>query len=170
MNSRALCDLDSSGVYSYTIPLEKWAIYSADELVNNWLSDPPQTYEISYNQFIIARALFTGLQLETADIINSADYNPDRLPLSISLYNYPNPFNSSTMIVFDDIPGENIKNLRIYDTLGRLVREFTGTNICSSVVFWDGSDNSGKPVSAGIYFYLLNTENYTVSNKMTLLK
>jgi len=170
MNSRALCDLDSGGVYSYTIPLERWAVNYADNLVDYWLANPPQNYDVSNNQFIIARALFTGFQSETADIISGVDYDSELLPFSPTLYNYPNPFNSNTMIAFDVIPGENINNLRIFDTLGRLVREFTGTNINSNVVFWDGYDNNGKPVSAGIYFYLLNTENYTISNKMTLLK
>ena len=37
-------------------------------------------------------------------------------------------------------------------------------------VVWDGKDENGKSVSSGIYFYKMNTGEYTSTKKMILMK
>ena len=37
-------------------------------------------------------------------------------------------------------------------------------------VIWNGTDYNNKPVSSGIYFYKLKTENYEKTKKMILMK
>jgi len=37
-------------------------------------------------------------------------------------------------------------------------------------VQWEGTDNSGKHVSSGVYFYRLTTPNFNATRKMVILK
>ncbi|MEW6686447.1 MAG: hypothetical protein AB1393_09640 [Candidatus Edwardsbacteria bacterium] len=39
-----------------------------------------------------------------------------------------------------------------------------------SAVVWDGKDESGKQVSAGVYFYRLSAGNFTATKKMILVR
>ena len=83
--------------------------------------------------------------------------------------NYPNPFNPSTTIEFILNRPSDIQ-LDIYNILGQKVRMLTkgyksaGTHLHQ----WDGADNNGKAVSAGIYIYTLHTDGFTLSGRMTL--
>jgi hypothetical protein len=52
---------------------------------------------------------------------------------------------------------------------GQKIREFSIFNFKSSIV-WDGTDQTGKPVSSGIYFAKLKTGNIQISRKMLLIK
>ncbi len=85
--------------------------------------------------------------------------------------NYPNPFNPSTRIDFA-LPFAGKINLSIHDLLGREVvtlinnRQLAGWHS----VTWNGRNQSGTPVSAGMYIYTLKTEQSTISKKLVLLK
>ena len=35
---------------------------------------------------------------------------------------------------------------------------------------WDGTDDQGRPLASGIFFYRLDAPGYSQMNKMTLLK
>ena len=37
-------------------------------------------------------------------------------------------------------------------------------------VFWNGKDENGKPVSSGIYFFKMETDNFSEIKKAILLK
>ena len=37
-------------------------------------------------------------------------------------------------------------------------------------VYWDGRNNLGDPLAAGVYFYNLSTENYTKTRKTSIMK
>ncbi|MCF7858233.1 MAG: T9SS type A sorting domain-containing protein, partial [Candidatus Cloacimonetes bacterium] len=37
-------------------------------------------------------------------------------------------------------------------------------------VIWNGTDNSNKSVSSGVYFYKMKSGNYTATKKMILMK
>lgn len=96
--------------------------------------------------------------------------------------NYPNPFNSNTEIRFQILEksGENsldsrlssLVSLRIYNILGQEIKILMDEEIESGSyeIIWDGNDSDGSPVSSGIYFYQLNRDGYTQTNKMILLR
>jgi hypothetical protein len=87
------------------------------------------------------------------------------------LDNYPNPFNSSTLISFmASVSG--YARLEIFDPAGRKVRTLIDGNIDAgkNAVFWDGRDDYGNPVSSGIYFFRLRSETGSQVKKMTLIK
>ncbi len=92
-------------------------------------------------------------------------------PISFSLsQNYPNPFNPSTSINYElGITNYKLGQLNIYNALGNLVKEFEITNSKGSVV-WDGTNDLGKSVSSGVYFYELIVGNQSQKRKMVLIK
>lgn len=80
--------------------------------------------------------------------------------------NYPNPFNPTTNISFN-IPKSSFVNLRVFDIMGREVSKLVSENLNTgnySVQF------DGKNLSSGIYFYKLETENFSEVKKMSLIK
>ncbi len=169
LNSRYLLNDDSGGVYSYTFPLERWGIEQAETALNRWRNEPPSKDEVIFEQFRIARALFTGFQLETSEYISDSP-EPPPLPGYPMMFNYPNPFNEGTHIVFMGLDPALPTTLRIYDLLGRQVYEMNGTENGSADVYWAGIDSYGNSLSTGVYFYILNNGSLTLKNKMLLLK
>jgi hypothetical protein len=96
---------------------------------------------------------------------------PDHYSLS---QNYPNPFNPSTKIKFDiplsrGVPaGQGVSvTLKIYDILGREVATLVNELLKPGTyeVEWDASN-----YPSGVYFYKLQTESFTQTKKMILLK
>ncbi|UCC43965.1 MAG: T9SS type A sorting domain-containing protein [Candidatus Zixiibacteriota bacterium] len=85
--------------------------------------------------------------------------------------NYPNPFNLSTTIEFQ-LPQRGRTRLCIYNLLGRLVRQWQYSSAPAGLnsISWDGTDESGRVVSSGVYFYRLETARFNRTKKMVLLK
>lgn len=80
--------------------------------------------------------------------------------------NYPNPFNPVTKIKFDIPKSSNVKIL-IYDVSGREVMKLIDINLNAG--YYEVQWNAGEYAS-GIYFYRLETENYSDVRKMVLIK
>ncbi len=85
--------------------------------------------------------------------------------------NYPNPFNPATTISFA-IPVSGRASLMVYDVTGRKVRELVSGSLPAgkSTAVWDGKDDSGKPVSSGVYFARLTMGKHEAVGKMLLMK
>jgi hypothetical protein len=86
--------------------------------------------------------------------------------------NYPNPFSKSTSISFNNCKN-NVLNLNIYNIRGQLVKTLLDRASFKSgehSANWDGTDNAGKRLAAGIYFYKLSDDKESVVRKMLLLK
>ena len=63
-------------------------------------------------------------------------------------------------------------DLYIHDLSGKIIRNlFKGrATMGSHIVNWDGKNNVGKPVSAGLYFYTLDTPLGRQTKKLILIK
>jgi YVTN family beta-propeller protein len=85
--------------------------------------------------------------------------------------NVPNPFNPETSIQFV-IPEAGHVDLRIYDVAGRLVRTLVDGKLAADrhEVTWDGTNNGGKHVASGVYFYRIKAGKHEKTNKMVLLR
>ena len=87
------------------------------------------------------------------------------------IQNFPNPFNSSTVIRYA-LPEDNLVNLKVIDLMGRevktLVNSFQTTG--NKSVVWDAVNNQGLTVSAGIYFYFIESGDFIGTKKMILIK
>jgi len=86
--------------------------------------------------------------------------------------NYPNPFNSSTVITFS-ITRPSSVNLSIYNTAGQKVKTLLDGRVDPGdhSASWDGTDGFGNEVTSGMYFYRLRCENdVDLAGKMLYLK
>jgi hypothetical protein len=110
--------------------------------------------------------------------------------LSVTSYqleqNYPNPFslhergtfdNPSTMINFS-LPAQSQVMVSIYNETGQLVRTLVDNEMTTGQhsVRWNGRNESGRVVAAGMYFYKIVARNangdvvFTATKRMTILK
>jgi flagellar hook assembly protein FlgD len=95
------------------------------------------------------------------------DVKPTRYALE---QNTPNPFNPSTMIAFK-MPVEADWTIEVFNVAGQLVRDYSGHSQAGTVeVMWDGTDNFGKSVASGIYFYRARADQFSETKKMVLMK
>ena len=98
------------------------------------------------------------------------------VPETFALYqNTPNPFNMSTMIIYD-IPN-TVKNavevkLSIYNIQGQLVKtlEDRVRTAGKYTVHWNGTDESGLMVSSGVYYYKLIANDVVLTKKLAIMK
>ncbi len=102
--------------------------------------------------------------------------SPTQYPTTFALYqNYPNPFNGGTKIDYDipDVEGKlKIAYLFVYDILGRKVKTLaSGEHEAKRhTVFWDGTNDDGRTVATGVYFYQLVGKDFVSSKKMVYIK
>ena len=93
-------------------------------------------------------------------------------PIEFSLSdNYPNPFNPSTTIEFS-VAEPSFVNLSVFDASGRLVKTLVSESKAadSYSVSWDGTNDSGVSVSAGMYLYKVDAGSFVETKKMLLVK
>lgn len=85
--------------------------------------------------------------------------------------NYPNPFNPTTEIAFD-VPTRSYVTVTVFNVLGQKVNDLVDENLQagSYTTTWDGRTANGTEVSSGVYFYRIESENFTQTKKMMLLK
>ena len=105
-------------------------------------------------------------------ICGSMSVDENLIPDKFTLYqNYPNPFNPVTTIRYD-LPEQSHVTLVIYDLLGREVKELVSGEVMSGYhkAVWDATDSFGRPVSAGIYLYRLESTEFTETKKLLLVK
>ena len=96
----------------------------------------------------------------------------DEIPYQFTLHNnYPNPFNPETNIQFD-IPEHLPVKLAIYDLSGKEVNILVQDTFAPGKykVMWNGKDQYGQPVSAGMYIYQIEAGNFRNTKKLILLK
>jgi hypothetical protein len=98
----------------------------------------------------------------------SDKYEANILPTEFALHqNYPNPFNPATKISFD-LPQDSKVKLIVYDLLGREVKRLVNNEF--KVAGKYTYDFNGAPLSSGVYFYRIETEGFTNTKRMMLVK
>lgn len=93
-------------------------------------------------------------------------------PLNCKLWpNYPNPFNSQTVISFE-LPHPVWVKLHILDTSGRRVITLVDEELKAGKhnYIWQGRDQGGQPVASGLYLYSLRAGGFKAQGKMILLR
>lgn len=85
--------------------------------------------------------------------------------------NVPNPFGTSTCISLALTKADHAA-LTVFDPAGRRVRTLLDARIRAGVrtLRWDGTDDDGKSVPAGLYFYQIDVGEKTVSRRMLLIR
>ncbi|MDE0469838.1 MAG: spondin domain-containing protein [Candidatus Poribacteria bacterium] len=113
------------------------------------------------------RDAFLNLELRVGDV---------RPEDTILAQNFPNPFNPETWIPYQLSQATEV-SIQIYNVSGHLVRSLdlgwqaTGSYMTpSSAAYWDGRNAVGERVASGIYFYTLQTADFTATRRMVILK
>jgi hypothetical protein len=97
---------------------------------------------------------------------------PRALGLELQLrQNFPNPFSEFTSISFF-ISERTHTRLEVFDVCGRLVSSIADGNLRPGrhTVRWNSTDNDGKPVADGVYFYRLTAGETAYTRKMVIIR
>ena len=83
----------------------------------------------------------------------------------------PNPFNPRVTLAFE-LPRSGEVDLKIYDLAGRFVRNVLSESRAAGrhQFVWDGVDESGRPVSSGVYLAVLVADGRRDTVKMALVR
>jgi hypothetical protein len=112
-----------------------------------------------------------------ADLLSQLKSQLILQPPVTKLYpNYPNPFNPETWIPYQVAKDADVM-VRIFDISGQPIKTIAlghkeaGFYISrDKAAYWDGRNQFGEQVSSGVYFYNLNTGDFTATRKMIIMK
>lgn len=93
------------------------------------------------------------------------------LPTRLELSGHPNPFNPRITLSLA-LPRAGRVTVDIFDVRGRKVRDLLASELPAGVqqVAWDGADDRGRVLGAGLYFARLRAHGEARVFKLTLLK
>ncbi len=85
--------------------------------------------------------------------------------------NYPNPFAASTTIAYA-LPQAGPVRIAVYNAAGQLVRTLTDGEEAAGrkSVTWDGATATGERAPNGVYLYRLESNGFSQTRRMALLK
>jgi hypothetical protein len=160
---------------TYTVTVTDGCFSSSDEVIVNVQDVRCQKNKVivchNGNELCISPNAVPA-HLAHGDKLGHCGDNPEQIisegiPAEFQLYtNYPNPFNPVTRISFD-IPKQGFVSLKIFDVLGRevktLVNEVKGPG--NYMVDFNGSE-----LSSGVYFYRLQSAEFTDTKRMLMIK
>ncbi|MDP8208360.1 MAG: T9SS type A sorting domain-containing protein [Candidatus Electryonea clarkiae] len=112
--------------------------------------------------------VFTGLHTNEIVLNDDAGFIPDGFSLEPA---YPNPFNSTTSILFS-LPLPGVVHLSVYDILGRKVTQLLDRPMSPGnyQIPWRGNASGGSTISSGTYFITLEADRFKQTRKIILLK
>ena len=104
-----------------------------------------------------------------ADYKTSCSRLPDR-GMAIDRVS-PNPFNQTTVIDYFQSGNQDVK-IQIFDTRGALVKTLVSQTLKPGPyrMSWNGVDNSGRPLSSGIYLLRVQSGNDRMNKKIHLIR
>ncbi len=149
----------TSGSGEYLIP-------AGNEWATKYVQTPVQTNRI---KFIAYSAYGNNLFIDNIyygpidGTGNPISFTPLKFELS---QNYPNPFNPTTKINFS-IPKQSFVTLKVFDMLGREVAELLNKELSPNNY---SIDFNASNFSSGVYFYKLESAEFTEVKRMMLIK
>ena len=123
---------------------------------------------IGVDAFHLAEQYFAGAAASAVGGETRHASSPDEFALD---QNFPNPFNSDTVISFS-LPRQAAVDLSIYSLTGQqLATLVRGTRTAGQyTVAWDGRDEEGQALASGVYLYRLQTGHNAKTHKLLLLR
>ena len=135
-----------------------------------------EVFDVSFQLFYCINTCFSAFKFQDYQISISSDVDDGsdhgRLPVRFRLHqNIPNPFNPSTTIRYE-LPRVAHVRLSIYNLSGREIRVLVDDPKSAGFhdVIWDGKNEAGLDVPAGLYVYRIKTKRMTDSKKLLLIK
>ena len=152
---------ESQNILEETTPVSTSLVNAMDNPVEYLYLGEPHTDDYEGDVRIDE---ITLLLPESSGINDDINNNvPDEFRLS---QNYPNPFNPGTTIEYY-LPSKLNVEISIYNLLGQKIETILNKEQAAGkhTIDWDG-----KHAAAGVYFYLIKTNDQTECKKMVLLK
>ena len=116
---------------------------------------------------------FDGETLDAASVFDNSNVSIKRIIKRDFFHsvNYPNPFNSYTVIKYESSKNKLI-NINIYNLKGNNIKYLFKNNKAegSHSVRWDGTNNFGEIMPAGMYIYTIQMDEFISTKKMMLIK
>jgi hypothetical protein len=165
----------------YPIDWIGWKLISWDmdmDETGDWIGDGQLNGTMRFDSFQLTYAegqpAFGKILIDDFRLIADVDLDisVNGLPNKITLdNNYPNPFNTSTMIPFIVDKTRPIR-LTVYDLAGHKIRELVNKKYQPGnyQVLWQGKTDEDIMASSGIYIYMLVSNEFSKSGRMVLLK
>ena len=152
----------NTGVYKTTNNGLNWTV------MNSGLSSNASVASLLVSgDYLFAGSNYDGIFRIPLSTVTSAGNQGSGIIKDYSLeQNYPNPFNPSTKISFS-IPISGLVSLKVYDILGKEVNSIV--NEVRTAGNYTAELNASN-LSSGIYFYKLESGNFSKTMKMLLIK
>ena len=141
-----------------------------------------KTLLINLDNFAVVDSFSTGIEPRGIAVINpSRSISPtivstltNEQPKKPSLLSFPNPFNSTTKILFNipETKNNTIANLTVFNLLGQHVQTLQNSKLQhgSHTINWDGRDKNGNYLGSGYYFLKFVHNNIELKQKITLIR
>ena len=166
--------------YEFNYDLDWVTVFGGDGTMEN---GETQFIAFNFNSLFMVPGVYEGdvilntnvgffpihLQLVILEPLNIDD---ESLPLKFSVSaNYPNPFNPVTTFSID-LPAQSSVNAAVYDLYGRKIATLLHSvlHAGSYNLSWQGRNDAGVMVSAGMYFLKVDTEYNHHVQKMIFVK
>jgi len=108
---------------------------------------------------------------ECLEFWQGSSKNGPRVPPDFFLSdNFPNPFNSETVISFGLTQGREVR-LDIFNMLGQNVKTLVNRQMPAGYhrASWDGKDAKGRKLQRGVYFYRIKAGEFSDVKRMSLV-
>jgi hypothetical protein len=169
----------SNDDFNYYIVERSTDVEFADDVESNAsLVNYYEDHDLEYDTEYFYRVYYVagGSNSEYSDVLSVTlewlDVDGDQLPTVYALHqNYPNPFNPVTNLSYD-LPEDAMVNITVFDMMGRVVRTLVNGQQSAGYksLQWNGTNNSGQPISAGLYIYTIQAGEFSQTKKMIFLK
>ncbi len=165
------------GTYSFGQPLtdnfSNGGLYLTEDNGNNWRKVYGSAVNVIKADNEIPRKMYIGTKfgvktfVDTLTVTSVRNDEEEILPSEYALFqNFPNPFNPSTQIKYAIPNGTNVK-LKVFDILGKEIITLVNgyKNAGTYEVQFDASN-----LPSGVYLYRLETESFSQTKKLMLIK
>ncbi len=132
------------------------------------LADSTYTFHLGSNETVRRFRLFAG---DDRFMEEHQDELPPLPKGTALLTNYPNPFNSTTMISFS-LQEEIEVELAVYNLLAQKVKHLRSGRLEKGFyqIAWDGRDDWGRELGTGVYILRLETPTFSETRKMVYIR
>ena len=155
----------SSGTAPFTgiyLPYQSLSVFNGMDALGSWILSVYDGLNGNVGT-LQAWGISVAFQENPAHIISSNPESPQQFILS---QNYPNPFNPVTHIRYDLRKSSNVK-IEVFNSLGQKV--ITLVDTYKKAGFYT-VDFNGSFLASGLYFYRIETREFSKVHKMILMK
>jgi spore coat protein CotH len=143
-----------------------------NQLIDGYIFGP-QTTDISEGRLYDGDEIWTFFDSPTPGATNSDGSPVDSVTpaISMSLGNYPNPFNPHTRLQFE-LPITGEARLEIFDVSGHLVKTLLDGELPAGIhhLEWTGRDESGRQLASGVYLARISQGREFKHRRLVLLR